>query len=147
MGRPNDVKSKFAALLRARLGQVYSRLPSAAFVAREFNLRARGCEPVSPESVRRWIKGVSMPEEKKLKVLVLWLDLDLSDCFSDGSLGSAGSGNGSVRAGNISDTPEHSENLESYKLAAVIASLSPGDREILKKLAKKLSATQARRLT
>ncbi len=78
MRKTNDIKDNFSALLRDSLRSRFGRIPSAAVVAREFNLRAYDTAPISQESARRWIRGVSLPEEERLRVLVNWLDLDFN---------------------------------------------------------------------
>lgn len=78
MQKTNDIKSNFSALLRDSLKSRFGRIPSAAVIAREFNLRAYNTDPISQESARRWIRGVSLPEEERLRVLVTWLDLDFN---------------------------------------------------------------------
>lgn len=78
MTKPNDIKENFSALLRDSLRSRYGRIPSAAVVAREFNLRAYDTSPVSQESARRWLRGVSLPEEERLRILVNWLQLDFN---------------------------------------------------------------------
>lgn len=130
MGRPNPIKSKFSALLRARLIEVYGRQPSAAFVAQEFNLRAYGCEPITQEAARRWLKGISMPEEKKLQILVNWLNLDISACFAVVK--------GKATPPSSSDRNSRNQ-LNTHKLVSLIAQLPQPEQELLKKLAKKLS--------
>lgn len=96
MSKSNDIKERFAALLRDSLRAEYGRIPSAAVVAREFNLRAHGTTPISQESARRWIRGVSLPEEERLRVLVNWLDLNFNSALRMGSIrpGSPLHGNG-----------------------------------------------------
>ena len=78
MAKSNDIKESFSALLRDSLRARYGRIPSAAVVAREFNLRAYETSPISQESARRWLRGVSLPEEERLRVLVNWLNLDFN---------------------------------------------------------------------
>jgi hypothetical protein len=56
----------------------YQEIPSAAFVAKEFNLRTSTSEPITQESARRWLRGLAIPELDKLLVLRSWLDLDLN---------------------------------------------------------------------
>jgi hypothetical protein len=75
-------KAGFSRLLRETLASRYGKLPSAAFVAREFNLRAYGCEPITQESARRWLRGLSIPSGKRLGVLQAWLKFDLNPLFS-----------------------------------------------------------------
>lgn len=56
----------------------FKEVPSAAFIAKEFNLRSSGLDPISQESARRWLRGLAIPEFDKLLVLRSWLDLDLN---------------------------------------------------------------------
>ena len=81
MAKSNDIKENFSALLRDSLRARFGRIPSAAVVAREFNLRAYDTAPVSQESARRWLRGVSLPEEERLRVLVNWLNLDFNEAL------------------------------------------------------------------
>lgn len=75
----HEIREAFAAQLRARLRQRFrGKLPSAAIVAREFNLRANGVLPISQESTRRWIRGNSIPDAPRLAVLAAWLNLDFN---------------------------------------------------------------------
>jgi hypothetical protein len=84
MNKSNDIKENFAALLRDSLRSRFGRIPSAAVVAREFNLRAYDTPPISQESARRWMRGVSLPEEQRLRVLVNWLNLDFNAALRPG---------------------------------------------------------------
>lgn len=77
--KENDIKDNFSAKLRACLEDRYGKIPSASVVARDFNLRAYGSSTISQESARRWIKGMSLPEEDRLRVLVNWLKLDFNE--------------------------------------------------------------------
>lgn len=75
----HQIREAFAAQLRARLRKRFrGKLPSAAIVAREFNLRADGLLPISQESTRRWIRGNSIPDAPRLAVLAAWLNLDFN---------------------------------------------------------------------
>jgi hypothetical protein len=132
MGRPNEVKSNFAHLLRESLRQRYGRVVPAAFLALEFNLRARDCEPITQEAARRWLNGVSMPEERKLRLLVSWLNIDLSHCFANPK--SSESNNHSAAGYN------NPQDFELYKLIATIRELPTPDQKLIKTLIKKLRA-------
>jgi hypothetical protein len=78
MKSKSELKAVFSIALRDGLVLRYKSLPSAAFLAREFNLRIEDLEPISQESARRWIRGLAIPEFDKLLVLRSWLDLDLN---------------------------------------------------------------------
>jgi hypothetical protein len=82
MNKTNDVKENFSGLLRESLKARYGRVPSAAVLAREFNLRAYDTTPVTGESARRWLRGVCLPEEERLRVLVNWLGLNFNDALT-----------------------------------------------------------------
>jgi hypothetical protein len=78
-------KSAFSRLLRECLISRYGKLPSASFVAREFNIRAYGCEPITQESARRWLRGLSIPTGSRIGVIQAWLKFDLNQMFNRAS--------------------------------------------------------------
>ena len=72
------LRDSFSLSLVNALALRYQEIPSAAFVAKEFNLRTSTSEPITQESARRWLRGLAIPELDKLLVLRSWLDLDLN---------------------------------------------------------------------
>lgn len=78
MSRNQDIKEIFSQLLVKGLLARYKKIPSAAFVAKEFNLRAMDINPISQESARKWICGSAIPKLNKLLILQNWLELDLN---------------------------------------------------------------------
>jgi hypothetical protein len=72
------LRDSFSLSLVKALALRYQEIPSAAFVAKEFNLRTSTSEPITQESARRWLRGLAIPELDKLLVLRSWLDLDLN---------------------------------------------------------------------
>lgn len=76
-----ETRCRLGELLRDTLKKRYGRLPSAAFVAREFNLRCEHNEPICDETARRWIRGSSMPSVARLATLAVWLDIDFNRAF------------------------------------------------------------------
>lgn len=72
------LRNCFSRLLREALERRYKKIPSAAFIAKEFNLRSTSTTPVTAEAARRWLRGISIPEFDKLVVLRNWLSLDLN---------------------------------------------------------------------
>jgi len=152
MGRQNEVKDQFASILQAALVDKFGGLPSNSVIAREFNLRAYDSEPVTHESVRRWIKGISMPDERKMRILVSWLALDLRKCFQvpqpgDQRLNGAnhnglnhhtnGTGNGYGHGPSTSPNPGLRK--DQIRILQLIDSLPNGDKRLVEQLAKKLS--------
>lgn len=78
-----SVTEQFGHVFREALKNAYGgSLPSAAFVARQFNLRCSRSCTVSQESTRRWIRGCSLPDPERLLVLSGWLDIDYNRVFN-----------------------------------------------------------------
>lgn len=72
------MKDQFSKTLARYLLDYYGRIPSAAILARDFNLRSHNqIAPISAETARRWIRGVSMPEMEKLAILAEWLHMEV----------------------------------------------------------------------
>ena len=78
MPRNQKLKDVFSKALVQALIARYSTMPSAAFVAREFNLRALDIDPISQESARKWLRGLGVPKLNKLVILQVWLGIDLN---------------------------------------------------------------------
>jgi len=74
----NKIKEIFSKALEQALIERYGKLPSSAFVAREFNLRAASVDHINQESARKWLRGLAIPELNKLFVMQAWLGLDLN---------------------------------------------------------------------
>jgi hypothetical protein len=77
------VGERFGHVFREALKKAYGRLPSAAFVAAQFNLHCTGTTAVSQESARRWIRGCSIPDPDRLLALSRWLRIDYNLVFQD----------------------------------------------------------------
>lgn len=146
MGRQNAVKDQFAKVLYEALLEKFGTMPSNTVIAREFNLRAYDSEPVTHESVRRWIKGISMPDERKLRILVSWLDLDLRRCFQvtstskeklNGTNDHSLSRNGAYPG--PTSPPGPSFRKDQVRILQLIDSLPSGDKRLVEQLAKKLA--------
>lgn len=83
MNHRKEAAQRFAEVLRKRLTERFGSMPSAARLALHFNLRAYGADTISPEAARRWIKGISVPELSRFRVLNDWLDLERETFRSD----------------------------------------------------------------
>ena len=69
-----NTRHKFAERLQQAMQQAgYAAKP--AILEREFNLRYLG-KPMTLHGVRRWLKGETLPNEEKLRVLARWLKID-----------------------------------------------------------------------
>ena len=123
--------SRFSSEFRRALVCRYGRLPSAPFVAREFNLRHRGTRTISSESVRRWLQGDCLPHIDRLQTISDWLDIRMDSVFSPyqgaDSLG---------RTGSFPDTLKRVANSASVETSEAIGalSLSEEQRTCLKRL-------------
>lgn len=73
-----ELRQAFALALKNGLLLRFKEVPSAAFIAKEFNLRTGDLNSISQESARRWLRGLAIPEFDKLLVLRSWLNLDLN---------------------------------------------------------------------
>ena len=71
------MREQFSRSLRESLKARYGKLPSAAVLARDFNLRAYGVSPITQESARRWMRGESFPKPEYLQILIHWLGVSL----------------------------------------------------------------------
>ena len=80
------MKLDFSKELSRRLIEHYERMPSAAVVSRDFNLRVKDASAISQETARRWIRGLSLPEIERFQVLAEWLSLDMSFLTNRSSL-------------------------------------------------------------
>ena len=65
-----DINQRFARYLRDRLREVNDgELPSVSVVTARFNHLDGWQRPVTSESVRRWMRGLSLPELSRLPAL------------------------------------------------------------------------------
>jgi hypothetical protein len=124
-------KDKFAAHLRSALKSKFGKLPSAPFVARNFNRQIPG-NGVSGETVRRWLRGVSLPRYEHMQILTHWLGLNLDLVLRPGS---------TVQTVEIPLPPR-----EASKLEQIIFSLDPRTQEALLNLVSKSSMPPPRKV-
>lgn len=61
------------SLKRAYGGQ----LPAITAIARDFSLKAPHLSHVSTETIRKWIRGESLPHISRMQVLIDWLGNDI----------------------------------------------------------------------
>ncbi|AVS69370.1 DNA-binding protein [Paracidovorax avenae] len=76
-----DAKQNFAKKLRNAMEKAgYEARPSV--LEREFNIRHWG-KPMSLHGVRRWLRGETLPDHRKLVTLSQWLQIPLQDFLED----------------------------------------------------------------
>lgn len=74
-----ELKNAFAKEFKRCLVARYGKVPSAATIARDFTLASpEGVEPVSVETVRKWLLGVNLPQSARMRTLAVWLGFDSS---------------------------------------------------------------------
>jgi hypothetical protein len=55
----------------------YGKIPSSAVIARDFTLASpEGIEPISVETVRKWLLGTNLPQSARMRTLCNWLGFD-----------------------------------------------------------------------
>lgn len=86
MENRKEFAAKFAEVLNRHLIKKYNKVPSGYFFANQFNLRAQGTTTITAETARKWIKGISVPEIDRFKVLIEWLEINISDLFHTRSI-------------------------------------------------------------
>ena len=82
MENRKEFVAKFAQVLNRALLKKYKKIPSGSFLANQFNLRAEGTTTITAETARKWVKGLSVPEIDRFKVLIKWLELDVDSIFN-----------------------------------------------------------------
>jgi hypothetical protein len=82
MENRKEFVARFADVLNRALIRKYKKVPSGAFLSNQFNLRAEGTTTITPETARKWVKGLSVPEIDRFKVLIKWLELDVDSIFN-----------------------------------------------------------------
>lgn len=68
------VKQAFSIELVDSLKHIYGgRLPSISKIARDFSLKSPHLPHISSETIRKWIRGESLPHISRMQVLIDWL--------------------------------------------------------------------------
>ncbi len=70
------LRLNFSDALRSALLNRLGKVPSATYLANQFNFRANGTAAITRETARKWLTGQAIPELPRLTVLVEWLGLD-----------------------------------------------------------------------
>lgn len=84
MGQQLQSIKLFSICLNEALLRKYGKVPSATFLANQFNLRAIGTTTITRESARKWLNGLAIPEMSRLQVLVSWLEINPMDFLGNG---------------------------------------------------------------
>ena len=69
-----DEKQGFSRRFKEAMRNIRVDAGSPTQVAREFNLRYHG-EPVTAQSIRKWLSGKALPSQDKIRALASWLEV------------------------------------------------------------------------
>jgi len=78
----SSLKESFKLVFKNSLIDRYGKIPSATFIANQFNIRANNEYKITRETARKWLNGSSLPELPRLTYLTYWLNLDLNLIFN-----------------------------------------------------------------
>jgi len=70
----SEEKKGFTKRLAEALRRADLHDAGPSHIAREFNLRYQG-NPVTTQAVRKWLGGLALPSQDKMRVLAEWLDV------------------------------------------------------------------------
>lgn len=75
----DELKKAFAKEFRRCLIARYGKIPSAAIIARDFTLVSPSAiEPLSLETIRKWLHGINLPQSARMRTLSNWIGFDVS---------------------------------------------------------------------
>lgn len=122
------MKEVFSKLLCMELVRHYGRMPSASVVARDFNLRCtQDVKPITNETARRWIKGITLPELVRLNVLSNWINIDIGNLQKSDS------------TSNLSATPPPKRDEDDEALLKIYKKLDLRDKRMIQELMRSLA--------
>lgn len=121
----NSLNQHFASELRSRLKARYGKVPSCSVVARDFSLLAKNTNPISIETVRKWLNGECLPHITRLQVLQAWLGLNLTSPEINGKI-------------HTQNSIHKSDESEINEIAKEIERLDSESKELIKQLIKSL---------
>ena len=81
MNNRQHIANEFSELLNKCLIKKYKKIPSANFVANQFNFRANGTSTITAETARKWLRGKAVPEIDRFIVLIDWLEFHPGQIF------------------------------------------------------------------
>jgi hypothetical protein len=74
-----ELKHAFVKEFKRCLVAKYGKVPSAARIAKDFTLSSpEGVEPISVETIRKWLLGVNIPQSARMRTLSVWLGFEMS---------------------------------------------------------------------
>lgn len=75
----DELKKAFVKEFKRCLIARYGKIPSAAVIARDFTLASPAAiEPLSLETIRKWLNGINLPQSARMRTLSNWIGFDAS---------------------------------------------------------------------
>jgi len=119
----DELKKAFAKEFKRCLIARYGKIPSAAVIARDFTLASPAAlEPMSLETIRKWLNGINLPQSARMRTLSNWIGFDASAL--DGAFKSSNNAN---RTTDLST--QKSIDSEMVHLLHAFGELQEGERE------------------
>ncbi|MCD8515965.1 MAG: hypothetical protein LRY61_01595 [Burkholderiaceae bacterium] len=142
-----DLKQRFAQQLEMSLRQAYGgTLPSLSTIARDLSLRFPYLPHVSTETVRKWLRGVAIPQSPRMQALANWLGDDITQVLNTKPQAMGTMGGWSMRqpshSGDMSDVTIANKNNHA-SILNLLDSLSATDYELVVRLAESLASKSA----
>ena len=123
-----EEKAAFADRLKFAMRRLSPTLEGGTILAREFNLRYHG-EPVSVQTVHKWLSGRTVPKRDKLETLAQWLQVELHWL----QYGPATSGSKATPPP-LARNEKYPPSSETLQLASKIESLTPHHRYLVEEM-------------
>lgn len=79
--KDNHIRSRFPLYFRESLLKKYHKIPSASWIAQQFNKQNDSSYHITGETVRKWLNGKSLPSPKNIATIIEWLDIDYNSIF------------------------------------------------------------------
>lgn len=142
-----DLKQRFAQQLEMSLRQAYGgTLPSLSTIARDLSLRFPYLPHVSTETVRKWLRGVAIPQSPRMQALATWLGDDLMQVLNTKPQAMGSLSNWPTRQpnhlGEISDA-SITDKSNHVSIVKLLDSLSATDYELVVRLVESLATRSA----
>lgn len=137
------VKQEFSTELVECLKRVYGgRMPSIATVARDFSLKSPHLAHISNETIRKWIRGDSLPHVSRMQVLIDWLGPKIGEPFDKPIKAIKFSQNGATQSSN-----QHRSNGDKHpmhdELVSIIDRLTEKECQSILAIARLLADKEA----
>jgi hypothetical protein len=125
-----EEKAAFAERLKFAMRRAPEKLKGGTDLALHFNLRHHGGQPVSPQTVHKWLSGRTIPTDDKLRTLAAWFEVDIHWLH----YGPSPSGSTKTVPKPLVRGEKYPLSPETLELASKIESLMPHHRYLVQEL-------------